>query len=231
MRRYIPGTADTIHLNKEKNQKKNLIGGILMTITWLGHACFLLESGGYRVLIDPFQNVPGLPDTSEEVEAVYCSHGHFDHCFTERLRLTAGKESPFTVEEVLTFHDGEGGQLRGENTVRRFTAEGLTVVHLGDLGHLLSPEQIEKIAPCDALLVPVGGTYTVDAQGAKAVAEQLGARVVIPMHYRTDVWGLDTIDIVDPFLLLWPAEKIHRYPGGSLTLEKDTPAQVAVLAL
>ena len=143
-----------------------------MTITWLGHACFLLESGGYRVLIDPFQNVPGLPDTSEEVEAVYCSHGHFDHCFTERLRLTAGKESPFTVEEVLTFHDGENGQLRGESTVRRFTAEGLTVVHLGDLGHLLSPEQIEKIAPCDALLVPVGGTYTVDAQGAKAVAEQ-----------------------------------------------------------
>ena len=47
------------------------------------------------------------------------------HDVTERLRLTAGKESPFTVEEVLTFHDGEDGQLRGENTVRRFTGRAL----------------------------------------------------------------------------------------------------------
>lgn len=201
-----------------------------MTITWLSHACFLLESGGFRVLIDPFQNVPGLPDTEAEADAVYCSHGHFDHCYTEQIRLSEGKENPFTVEELQTFHDPEGGRLRGENTVRRFTAGGLSVVHLGDLGHPLSEEQVRAIAPCDALLIPVGGTYTVDAQGAKDVADQVGARVVIPMHYRSDFWGLESIETVDPFLLLWPAERIRRYPSGILPLEKDTPAQVAVLS-
>ena len=118
-----------------------------MTITWLGHACFLLESGGFRVLIDPFQNVPGLPDTEAEADAVYCSHGHFDHCYTEQIRLSEGKENPFTVEELQTFHDPEGGRLRGENTVRRFTAGGLSVVHLGDLGHPLSEEPVRARAP------------------------------------------------------------------------------------
>lgn len=201
-----------------------------MTITWLGRACFLLESGGFRLLIDPFQGVPGLPDTEAEADAVYCSHGHFDHCYTEKIHLRSGAENPFTVEEIHTFHDPEGGRLRGENTVRRFTAGGLTVVHLGDLGHSLSREQLQKIAPCDALLIPVGGTYTVDAQGAKAVADQVGARVVIPMHYRSDFWGLESIETVDPFLLLWPEEQIRRYSSGILPLEKDTPAQVAVLS-
>lgn len=36
----------------------------MMTITWMGHACFLLESGGYRVLLDPFKGVRGYPDTA-----------------------------------------------------------------------------------------------------------------------------------------------------------------------
>lgn len=201
-----------------------------MTITWLGHACFLLESGGFRALIDPFQGVPGLPDTEAEADAVYCSHGHFDHCYTKQIRLRKGRKSPFTVEEIPSFHDPEGGRLRGENTIRRFTAGGRTVVHLGDLGHPLSPEQLEKITPCDALLIPVGGTYTLDAQGAKEVAEQVRARVVIPMHYRSDFWGLKDIETADPFLLLWPAKKVRRYPSGVLKLTKDTASQVAVLS-
>lgn len=142
-----------------------------MTITWLGHSCFLLESGGFRVLVDPFQGVPGLPDTAARANAVYCSHGHFDHNHTQNVTLAEGGEDPFAVTEVPSSHDGQGGTLRGPNTIRRFAAEGLSVVHLGDLGCQLTAEQVRALRPCDALLVPVGGFYTIDAQGAKAVAE------------------------------------------------------------
>lgn len=202
-----------------------------MTITWLGHSCFLLESNGFRVLLDPYHNVRGLPDIETEADAVYCSHDHFDHGYTEKVHLTSGKENPFTVSAVETFHDDQGGTLRGRNTVRRFTAEGLTVVHMGDLGHALSPQQAEAIGPCDVVLVPVGGYYTVDAAGAKAAAEAVGARVIVPMHYRKGGMGFDELTTVEDFVKLFPAEQVRCYPGNVLTVEKDMPHHVAVLTL
>ena len=155
-----------------------------MTITWLGHSCFVLESGGFRVLLDPYREVQGLSDIEAEADAVYCSHDHFDHGWTENVRLTSGKENPFTVREISTFHDDQGGALRGSNMVRTFTAEGLTVAHLGDLGHQLSASQLAEIGRCEAILIPVGGFYTIDAAQAKQAADAIGAGVVIPMHYR-----------------------------------------------
>ena len=88
-----------------------------MRITWLGHACFMVEYEGYRVVIDPFRDVPGFADVSAEADMVLCSHGHFDHAHTDGVTLREGRENPFTVETVDTFHDEEGGALRGKNTV------------------------------------------------------------------------------------------------------------------
>ena len=187
-----------------------------MTITWLGHSCFLLESGGFRVLLDPFRDVPGLADVEAEADAVYCSHGHFDHAYTDRVRLTSGRENPFTVTEIPTFHDGQGGALRGENTIRVFSAEGIAVAHLGDLGHQLSPEQIAVVGPVDLVMVPVGGTYTVDAAGAKRVCEALSPKWAVPMHYRHTPYGLPNVGGVEDFLSLWGPEQVHR-------LELDPP--------
>ena len=202
-----------------------------MTITWLGHSCFLLESGGFRALLDPFRDVPGLADVEAEADAVYCSHGHFDHAYTDRVRLTSGRENPFTVTEIPTFHDGQGGALRGENTVRRFEAEGVSVVHLGDLGHQLSPEQVQAAGPCDALLLPVGGTYTLDSGEARAVAEAIGPRVIVPMHYRRGDVGFDVLTTLEDFLAQYPGDMAVRCPGNSLTLTPDMPRQIAVLEL
>lgn len=202
-----------------------------MTITWLGHSCFILESGGFRAILDPYQGIPGLPDVAAEADAVYCSHGHHDHSYTDRITLTTGKTNPFAVEEIETFHDDAGGAKRGKNTVRRFTADGVAVVHLGDLGHPLTVAQLAAIRPCDVLLIPVGGYFTIDAKTAKQVADAVGARVVVPMHYRRDGVGYDVIGTVDAFTALYPAELVRRYPTNVLTVEKDTPEQVAVLSL
>ena len=202
-----------------------------MTITWLGHSCFILESGGFRALLDPYHEVQGLPDVEAEADAVYCSHDHFDHGYTEKVRLTSGKENPFAVREIQTFHDDQGGALRGGNVIRTFTAEGLAVAHLGDLGHQLSPAQLAELGRCDAALIPVGGFYTIDAAGAKAAADAIGARVVIPMHYRKGEVGFDVLSALEDFTGLYPRELVKEYPSNVLTLAGDTPRQVAVLAL
>ena len=202
-----------------------------MTITWLGHSCFMLESGGFRVLLDPYHEVQGLPDIETEADAVYCSHDHFDHGYTENVRLTTGRESSFAVREIQTFHDDKGGTLRGKNIIHTFTAEGVTLAHLGDLGHQLSEEQLAAIGRCDAVLIPVGGFYTIDAAGAKAVAGAIGADVVIPMHYRKGEVGFDVLGAMEDFTKLYPQEQVKQYSSNALTLTKDTPRQVAVLSL
>jgi len=201
-----------------------------MNITWLGHSCFMLEADGFRVLLDPYNEVPGLPAAEAEADAVYCSHGHFDHAYTEKVRLTSGRENPFSVTEVQTFHDGKGGTLRGSNVIRKFTAGGVSVAHFGDLGHPLSPAQLEALGSCDAVLIPVGGFYTIDAPTAKAVAEAAGAPVVIPMHYRNGPVGFDVLGTLEDFSSLYPAERVKRY-GSALTVEKGMEPQVAVLEI
>ena len=120
---------------------------------------------------------------------------------------------PFTIRTVETFHDGEGGALRGPNTIHILSADGVAVAHLGDLGHPLSPEQIAAIGPLDAVLIPVGGTYTVDAAGAKAVCEALNPKCVIPMHYRHAPYGLPNVTGVEDFLSLWPVGAVRRLEG------------------
>ena len=161
-----------------------------MKLTWLGHACFLLEADGYRIVTDPYTGVPGYPSLSVSAHAVFCSHGHFDHNAVDRVTLLPHRDSPFTVREIASFHDDRGGTLRGGNTIRVFTADGISVAHLGDLGHPLSAEQLAAIGPVDAALVPVGGVYTLDAAGAKSVCDALKPRCVLPMHYRHAPYGL-----------------------------------------
>ena len=116
-----------------------------MKLTWLGHACFLLEADGYRIVTDPYTGVPGYPSLSVSAHAVFCSHGHFDHNAVDRVTLLPHRDSPFTVREIASFHDDRGGTLRGGNTIRVFTADGISVAHLGDLGHPLSAEQLEPL--------------------------------------------------------------------------------------
>lgn len=186
-----------------------------MRLTWLGHACFLLEENGYRVVIDPYDGVKGYPPLQSEAHAVYCSHDHFDHNAVELVTLLPEKASPFTIREIQTCHDDQGGVLRGPNTVRVFTAGGISVAHLGDLGHQLTAAQITDIGSVDLALVPVGGVYTVDAAGAKAVCEDLKPKCVVPMHYRCGSYGFDELTEVNDFLKLHPAEMVSCLNGPS----------------
>ena len=202
-----------------------------MNLTWLGHSCFILESLGYRIIIDPFKDVKGLNDVEASVNGVYCSHGHFDHSYTEKIKTEFKIENPFKIKEVLSYHDDKQGRLRGKNTIRSFCSHGVNLVHLGDLGHELSDKQISQLGKVDVLLLPIGGTYTIDPKEAKAVAEAINPRLIIPMHYREGEKGFPELASLPEFTDLFPSELIKYYDGQSLSLCPGMEKQIAVLKM
>ena len=201
-----------------------------MKLTWLGHACFAVEQDGYRIVLDPYTNVPGHPDTCTRAHQVLCSHGHYDHCAVDGVELLEARENPFSVRTVETCHDEEGGALRGPNTVHILTAGGVTVAHMGDLGHRLTAEQIAAIGAVDGILIPVGGTYTVDNAGAKDVCTALNPKWVVPMHYRHGEYGFPVLLTAEDFAALWNPDQVHRHNGAELEVTAET-AGVQILAI
>ena len=175
-----------------------------MKLTWNGHACFTLDTDLGVVVFDPYEPdyVPGLhlPDLAGDL--VLCSHGHEDHCYPQGVR-NSRRAVGFSVEMIDTFHDGEGGSLRGENKVHIIDANGFRLAHLGDLGHVPTEAQIAKMGRIDALLVPMGGVYTIDAVQAKEVCDRLQPRMIFPMHYRKGDMGFDPIAEPESFLELY----------------------------
>ena len=199
-----------------------------MKITWNGHACFSVDTAQGSLVFDPYADhyVPGLSPLSLTADLVLCSHGHNDHNAADIVRLT-GSEPSFTVESFSTFHDPEQGALRGTNTVHILCAEGMRVAHLGDLGCELTAEQLEQLKGLDAVMIPVGGFYTIDATQAMALVEQIHPKVVIPMHYRSDSFGYPVLGTVEDYTAL--CSDAVCYEGNTLELTPETKSQTAVL--
>lgn len=199
-----------------------------MKLTWNGHACFTIETRDSVLVLDPYEDgtIPGLSNLRLKGDAVLCSHGHYDHDAVETVELT-GRPLQMEVEEFPVFHDDQRGAIRGTSMVRIISAEGLRVAHMGDVGCTLEPEELEKLRGLDAMLVPVGGYYTIDAARARALVEAVGPRVVIPMHYRGESFGYDVLATVEDYAAL--CGDVVRCPGNTLELTKDTPAQTVVL--
>lgn len=166
-----------------------------MDITYLGHSSFRIKTKTGTVITDPFDpQMVGLKYAGVEGEVVTVSHSHKDH--SSHDKVTGVKkviEGPgeyeilgITILGYPTFHDANKGADRGKNTVYVFEVEGLRVVHLGDLGHILSEDMINEIGDVDVLMVPVGGEYTIGPKEAAELVAKIEPFYVLPMHYKSD---------------------------------------------
>lgn len=174
-----------------------------MKIKWYGHSCFLMTNGeGIRVLTDPCDPSTGYKLADIETDIVTLSHNHHDHNYTAAAKgsyTLINKPGSYTVKGVRitgikSYHDDALGKKRGENICFKFETEGLSVVHAGDIG-AFDAKLVTEIGKTDVLLVPIGGVYTIDAEGARALANSLSAKVVIPMHYKTPALTFELGDI------------------------------------
>ncbi len=199
-----------------------------MKIRYLGHSCFeLTAKNGTRIITDPYQGVGYELPKNLTADVVTVSHGHFDHAYTAGVQAKRVLSTPALYEEngvkiygIPSYHDEVKGARRGENILFKMEIDGFTLCHMGDIGEEATPELVEKIGKVDVLLVPVGGTYTIDGEGAMRYAESLQPKILLPMHYRPKDGSLD-ITSAEPFLALCK-EGATELLNGEIEITADT---------
>src|SRR5262245_49126392 len=158
-------------------------------IRWHGQSFFEVRtSKGTRIVLDPHA-IEAYGRKSVEADLVLLSHLHTDHTRLDVISNRNRKEvfglkpvgkrwdwnlldetfRDVRFRTVGVYHDTVQGMERGKNAVFILEVDGLKIVHLGDLGHRLTPEQVRDIGPVDVLMVPVGGIYTLNGGEAKQV--------------------------------------------------------------
>jgi len=208
-----------------------------MDINWLGHSCFRIKGSHGIVITDPYPPSLGYSLGKPTARIVTVSHQHPGHSYVQGIggeprQVTGPGEyeiSGVLIIGIATFHDDQRGRKRGENTAYLMEIDEIAVCHLGDLGHVLTTEQVEEIGNVDVLLLPVGGVSTINAPVAAEVVRQLEPKAVIPMHYKTPAlsWELEP---VERFLKEIGVKEVNSQPKLSFT-RSSLPATTQVFLL
>lgn len=218
-----------------------------MKIKWIGHAAFALTTSEGRILLaDPYEAGAysgsfGYPPINIAADAVTFSHSHADH-YTKNLKGNpriinqpgSYEVSGINIKGIPSFHDASQGKERGKNIIFVYEINGVRIAHLGDLGHTLSPKEIDEIGKIDIMLIPVGGYFTIDAHQAADTIEIFSPKVTIPMHYKTPAVNFP-ISGVDEFIAACDQKGkkiVKRIPSAEVSIMKETlPAEPEIWVL
>lgn len=171
------------------------------TIQYFGHNFFQITSSqGTSIVTDPL--APGwYPTPTLHPHVVTVGREHPHHNYVQLAQGTpiilrglarAGADwqhirtqvREVGITSVPIYQHGVVGALKGAAFL--FDFGGLCLVHLGDLSHRLTDDQLQAIGRVDVAFIPIDGTYTMDAATAREVLQQLSPKLAIPMHYRDD---------------------------------------------
>ena len=206
-----------------------------MKLKWLGHSCFELTLPCGAIVTDPYDDTVGYPPLHVRADAILSSHGHFDHNYfqavdgdpvilnTPGVREVCGAR----ITAVPAFHDDAKGAKRGENLIHLIEADGLRVAHLGDLGHMPDTDaQKAALSNLDVMLIPIGGTFTIDTPTAVKLIEAFKPRCAIAMHFKNRYCHFKITDEAG-FVRLTGATRLPN----EIEITKDTPVGCCVMAI
>lgn len=209
-----------------------------MDIYWLGHSCFKIRGKSATLIIDPFDpEFTGLKLPKDMIaDVVLSTHSHPDHHFIQAIPnnplVIEGpgeyEKTGVSIVGIKTFHDNVNGGERGTNTIYHIIMDGINLIHLGDLGHVLTESQLSQIDQSDIVMIPVGGGPTIDPEAAVKVIAQLEPKIVIPMHYKEEGYKLDLGDL-QSFLKEMGTENVIPQPKLSITRDKLPEATIVVV--
>jgi len=199
----------------------------------------MLKGSVTNVMFDPFKGV-GLREPRAKADIILCSHSHSDHNNIEAVRheksvvlegfIGTRQVENVSIKGIATFHDDSHGGKRGRNSVYVVGLDELTFCHLGDLGHLLSPSQIDEMGSIDVLFIPVGGFYTIDPQQARNVMKSLRPKITVPMHYRLPGMSstFNALSTIDDFIQI--RDNVKRLDNSRFTISSgDVPGKPVIM--
>ena len=205
-----------------------------MKLRWLGHSCFELTlSNGSVLVTDPYDASVGYPPLSVRADAVLSSHDHYDHNYFQAVTgdpvilNTPGVHEACgaRITAIESFHDDVRGAKRGRNLIHLIEADGLRVAHVGDLGHQPDTDaQRAALSNLDALLVPIGGFYTIDTPAAVALISAFRPRCAIAMHFANRYCHFPVSDESE-FIRLTGATRLPN----TIELTQDAPVGCVVM--
>ncbi|MFN2182420.1 MAG: MBL fold metallo-hydrolase [Anaerolineae bacterium] len=208
-----------------------------MDITWFGHSCFRLSDRGVTIVTDPPSDDMGYDRPRIRADVVTVSHEHPGH--NNRIGFRGGPKifdgpGEYEVKDVFitgiaTYHDTRSGASRGPNTVFVFEFDGVTICHLGDLGHVPTQSEVEALSSVDVLLIPVGGVNTIDPSKASEVISLIEPLLVVPMHYKTPVEKAK-LQTMDKFLKEMGLSPMPAQPELKVT-KSSLPSDTQVVIL
>lgn len=207
-----------------------------MEITWLGHSCFRIKGKEVTLVTDPFDESIGYPVPKLAASIVTQSHNHPGHnnsSVVEDNPKILSRPGEYEIGGIFltgigTFHDSEQGTIRGKNTIYVIEMDDIRLCHLGDLGHVLLPRQIEDLGSIEVLFIPVGGVSTIDSKIAAEIVRFISPRIIIPMHYRTEV--VPWLEPVDRFLKEMGLKEVVTQPKFYVT-RSNLPSETQIIAL
>ena len=210
-----------------------------MEITYVGQSCFKIKTKETTIVIYPYNpTYTGIKLPKLESDILLISHSHEDHNYVEGVSgfshmINSAGESEISgifITSINTFHDEERGATRGKNLIFSIEFEDMALLHLGDLGHELSDNVIEKLPSIDILLIPVGGEYTINSKVASKIISSLEPKLVIPMHYKHNQAKeiSEKLSTVDAFLdeMGGEVEKVDKLKVSKRDLPEDTKVLV-----
>jgi len=199
----------------------------LLQIRWHGHSCFEITNR-VTLVTDPHDGKSiGIHAPSVTGDIILVSHDHYDHNSVKSVEkedckiITDTRKRNITnveIKGIESFHDECRGDKRGNNIIYKFTMEDITFCHMGDLGHDLDEDTVQKIGDVDILFIPIGGTFTLDAKQAWRIIKKVKPRIAVPMHYK--IGGLSLpITGIEPFLEESKYEILKV--GNEIDIEKE----------
>jgi L-ascorbate metabolism protein UlaG (beta-lactamase superfamily) len=205
-----------------------------MEITWLGHCCFRLRAKESTVVTDPCDKSTGYSLGRPTADLVTVSLDDPAHNHVAGVagspRVVAGpgefEVAATSVVGVSTWHDAEKTR---RNVAYVIELEDLRICHLGAMGVVPTSDQVEEIGSVDILLVPVGGGHAFDAPPAAETVSLLEPKLVIPMHFKTDV-ERERLDPIDRFLKEMSAKAPETHAKIAVT-RSSLPDEMQMLVL
>ncbi len=207
------------------------------TLQWLGHASFKICHEDKIIYIDPWK----IKDSAQNATLVLISHSHYDHYSPEDIARVSGPNTKLVASADVVSKQGAGEPISPGLTVKLdgITVQGIAaynprkqfhpkannwtgfIIQLDSkriyyAGDTDLTEEMKVVGEIDVALLPVGGTYTMDAEDAAVATRQINPKMVIPYHWGDIVGGRSD---AEKFSKIAGSDVQILTPGQTINLE------------